>query len=631
MAIEITGKSLGKHIGHACEGHARGLLMKLASKYGLELRRTFPFDFHVNPDAVLVEKNGSVRMVVIVAFWNHAGSSEKKLYRTRSEYVGAKKAQTLFPERFTKDAQVLTLLYGANGGWKEQILVDLKSQCTPCFYFPEMLGFDESESLVNDAFSVYRAHLESGGSKAREYVEGFFARKSVLTDVETKLLSCLEHEIQGTSDSGKAIKNSSASTINIRIPIKNIKTRYRQGLGILSLFKNSEITTWQGRKNKKLIKGAISDFAARCSFLDLARLKKKASLVGSFIEIQPKIPLRQRGNQMDYAPDMLDFENWEEIPNAALISIIDEHREKTRLPGTVFAGGAYDQVAGNWIDIANVLLVELPLLLKALRTKNINIASKVLSDCNSVGPEIWHPAYSGSNIFPLWSFSVCALAITEQSRLVRSEYNARIHNQPELTLAMKLASNLISSNNVIELFEELQLFLSLLISRDFEKLASLDQPKLLSLSEPCSWVSDIYNTLTTNSSHNPLNAPLLLWLKNRFPKHEWQGWPARRSVSISSALGSKVGRRQWQFIGTSDQLPNVVAVEVKSITGNNWGNKSKELYDRVAETRAACKSLGLTLNCIGVLDGDFGEEQFQELRTGIGYDEVFSITDIVGV
>ena len=176
MATEITGKSLGKHIGHACEGHLRGLLIRIAVQYNLEVRRDFPFDFHVNPDAVVVERSGAVRLVAIVAYWNHVGSSEKKLYRTRSEYVGAQQAKAQVPQNFTKDSKTVTVLYGASGGWKAQILLDLKKHCSPCLYLPDLLGVSETESLVSDVFELYKAHIESGASKSREFVERHVAQ-----------------------------------------------------------------------------------------------------------------------------------------------------------------------------------------------------------------------------------------------------------------------------------------------------------------------------------------------------------------------------------------------------------------------------------------------------------------------
>jgi len=314
-----------------------------------------------------------------------------------------------------------------------------------------------------------------------------------------------------------------------------------------------------------------------------------------------------------------------------LIQLLDEHREHTRSPGSVFAGGAFDQIAGSWLEIGSTLVKELPQLIKALKAGDKRTSADLLTKGQSVSPENWHPAAKSALAYPLWAFAVCAVAISQSNRIVRSEFGARRQVMPGTADVKLLSSALIGSSTAISDLEELLLFLRLLVKGDVEKLAVTGQPNLLSLSEPCSWISDLYNTLTTNSSHNPLNGPMLRWLQVKHPKHVWQGWPSRRSVSVSAALGSDSGRRQWQLIGTSKVNPNVIAVEVKSITGNHWGDKSKEIYDRVAETRAACSSMSLSLVCIGILDGDFGSDQFGELRTGIGYDETYSITEVLGM
>jgi len=118
-------------------------------------------------------------------------------------------------------------------------------------------------------------------------------------------------------------------------------------------------------------------------------------------------------------------------------------------------------------------------------------------------------------------------------------------------------------------------------------------------------------------------------LKQRFPGLKWHGWPERRSRSLRQVIGPVTGRRQWQFIGIDRENQWFCAAEVKSITQNHWGDKSKELYDRVAETRAAERELGWQSHTICVLDGDIGTEQIEELKTGIGHDEIVCIDQVL--
>jgi hypothetical protein len=135
-------------------------------------------------------------------------------------------------------------------------------------------------------------------------------------------------------------------------------------------------------------------------------------------------------------------------------------------------------------------------------------------------------------------------------------------------------------------------------------------------------------TLTTNSSHNPLNEILIRWLALRFPKYSFQGWPDRRSVSLTVAIPGTNSRRQWCTIGGDAR--HVVAAETKAVTANNWGNKSKELYDRVSELRKVATGAGVKAKSILLFDGDLSSELLAELSTGIGHDEVWTVDEILG-
>ena len=139
--------------------------------------------------------------------------------------------------------------------------------------------------------------------------------------------------------------------------------------------------------------------------------------------------------------------------------------------------------------------------------------------------------------------------------------------------------------------------------------ARLDTPRLLKLDEPCSLMADFYNTLTTNPSHNPLNEILLRWLTMRFPALEWRGWPNQRGTGPS--VSDDGGRRQWTFVSRTDAL--VICAEAKSVTANNWGNKSKEIFDRVAELRTACASAGIECLTLLMFDGDLSQDNLREL------------------
>ncbi len=623
---------MGKHVGHACEGHLRGILKRWAAARDYVVQRALPFDFHVNPDAVVLDAQGRVALIVIVAYWNNARNSDSKLYRTRSEYLAAKSAIRESTGHFASGAKVVTVIYGAPGGWKEKVLSDLRSTCSTCIYLPDALGPKTSNSLVEEAFAIYGDHWQSGKAGSREYTEKFFSEQARLSVPAKALLALLEKAIDKQEVTPAKSAAARSARVQVRLPAQPIRTRYRQALGVLSVFKDEEIRAWRERNARAALDGLAKDFAIRATFLDLVHIHQVKSLTGSRIDVRPRRPVRVVGGTEQYAPDLLDFESWEEFPVEKLLEILRAHRERTRQPGSVFKGGAFDQTAGNWAEMATIATHELPPLVSAIARREKAGIARVLQAGAPVRPDTWHPAHGAACAFPMWALAACAVAIAKQDRAVRSSFNARRQAAPAAEAARALAAALLDVDGAADILAEVAPFLAALGTKDLSQAATVPRPRLFSLAEPCSWTADLYNTLTTNSSHNPLAGPVLSWLDQRFPEYEWKGWPQRRSVSLSEAIGSTVGRRQWQFIGSSrrEGYP-VIAAEVKSITANNWGNKSKELYDRVAESRSAATSQGISIRCIGVLDGDVGREEFMELATGIAYDEVYSIREVLGI
>jgi hypothetical protein len=135
--------------------------------------------------------------------------------------------------------------------------------------------------------------------------------------------------------------------------------------------------------------------------------------------------------------------------------------------------------------------------------------------------------------------------------------------------------------------------------------------------------------ITTNKTHNPLLPTLLTWLQAiRFPGWSYLGWPSVRSVPLSRLPGVRgVDRIQWQVILHTDQ--QCVLAEARTITSNNWGNKSKELYDRVAASRRVLTDSGWNVRTICVLDGDLESDAVRELQSGLGFDETYSFAEVV--
>lgn len=617
---ELNERARGKHIGHACEGHLRGLLAHLPGVDLPMVTRELPFSSPVDPDAVLLSRTGKVRAVFVVAYWEEAGSSHKKMHRTRTEYFEILRIREDGPQHFEHDFQIVTVLYGTDGGWKDLVLSDLGEQCPPLIFLPSVRSC-RWKTIVDWSFGEYVARWESGHSDAREYVETVMA-KSEPDGNDKALLTALRAALSSGAQPQHSLGERSVAT---RVPSTPVRTRYRQPLGILSLFEPAELEGWLARRNVN-DSAAAMQFAVRALFLDMGSLSKTTSIRRNVVfHFHPRRAVEKDGR---YAPHRPDFKLWQSLEVSELQSILEAHRSRTENPTSVFRGGAFDQCAGNFRDITTALVDELPVVIRAIKANNGNRFKDAMQHATLTGPDQWHPARGHAHMCPAWSFTVCALAIVVNSRGLRSRFNARRQVSPSSVESAALLSELQPvAAQVVEVLEEVLLFLEHLRNADMATLIHQDRPRLLDLDEPCSWLADLYNTLTTNSSHNPLNEVLWRYLNHRFPEGNWHGWPQRRSISASAGLGDAGGRRQWGFVGMVRDM--VVCAEVKSVTANNWGNKSKELYDRVGELNRAARTANTKVLSIMLFDGDLAADALAELRTGIAHDEILTVDEVI--
>lgn len=239
ISRKITGLNKNKHFGHACEGHLRGLLLHIPSVNKDHLSRALPFQTAVESDAILLNPDGKIRAIFVVAFWEHAGSSEKKLYRTRTEYNEIACALSKHPDAFAKDFKVVTVVYGSESGWKAKVLGDLRQDCAPVIFLPDLLGKKETKLLAGELFRTYCVRWEAGAD-ARKHVEDSVAGRA-LSAIERKLLAAVMESLRRK---GLAVRETVLPACSVRLPEKCISSRYRQALGVLSLFSDEEIGKW---------------------------------------------------------------------------------------------------------------------------------------------------------------------------------------------------------------------------------------------------------------------------------------------------------------------------------------------------------------------------------------------------
>src|SRR5262249_32926896 len=144
----------------------------------------------------------------------------------------------------------------------------------------------------------------------------------------------------------------------------------------------------------------------------------------SVLFFDPAKPVRIVAGEA-YAPDLLNFKNWEEIPESILLKILASHRELTRAPGSVFKGGAFDQCIGNWRAICAILSSEGEILKRALNAKDQDRIQSSFVRATAAGPEAWHPACGQAQFYPVWALASSIVAGIENDRAIRSEFDAR--------------------------------------------------------------------------------------------------------------------------------------------------------------------------------------------------------------
>lgn len=616
----INDRARGKHVGHACEGHLRGLLTHLPGVTPDQITRTLPFESPVEPDAVLLSLDNRVRAVFIVAYWENSDNSHIKYYRTRTEYLEVLRAAELDPSRFDEGFTVITVLYGAANGWKEKLLNDMANQCAPMVFVPRISGCDW-QSLVGFAYRTYLDRWEAGYTDAREYVEHAVG----LDTLDSNCILLLSEIASALLAPRIAHQEQPARSSPARIPSAQVSTRYRQPLGILSLFRPEEINAWRASRNLAS-EALVQDFALRAHFLDMGKLSVTTSIRRDVIvSFHPRQAIEPDGR---YAPHLPDFEKWERLASEDLSWILDAHRERTGSTSSVFRGGTYDQCAGNYRQIAAALLEGIPSLIESLHNGNTQRFSETMLAASLTEPETWHPALGNASMCPLWSIAVCALAIAVNKRKIRSDFTSRRLDVPSGPDSMALFRAISPVNIAVQtLLTETLNYLESIYKGDLESLAKCERPRMFSISEPCSWLADHYNTLTTSSSHNPLNEVLSQYLTTRFPDVDWFGWPTRRSVSASVVLGDAGGRRQWAMAGVDGEC--LVCGEVKTVTANHWGDKSKEIYDRIGELNRAAHIEEREVLSILLFDGDLGREALEELQTGIAHKEIWTVDEVL--
>lgn len=612
---QLRDSATGKHIGHACEAHLRAALRIYANSRGITVSRAFEIDGQVvKPDAVLTRSDGKIAAVVVCAYWDHSGSSEKKYYRTRIEYTVTHNLRSKYPDKFSKDFKVLTFFYGSKSGWKDLILEDLKKSCIPFVFLPDISS--NWSDVVKSAFQVYQKLWETGKAKTRELSEDY-----LMSNPDQTVTFVLDAITPHLGDKRGSPTRTQAAVHHVKSPEAGYSTRARQALGVLALVRDVDVLAWHA--NGGPADECIS-MARTLFFLDCASLftKKRANGLAGVRWIHPRMALDEAGK---YAPGKPDLNLWTKHDRARLVQLLGLHRQGPAIyqsmknAARVQAYSNIESVVMTWVRAAHVLN-------KAPRVSSLEGLWRLVSHLNTPVTTLeWHSCHALSAMsYPLRDLIACSAACVVGIRSIRTELGCGRAKQ-DLGQSVNVARQHVPG--IVNQIRDAAKFAQFCISDDFldPEVEIPSRPEVLDLEAPQSLTSSLYNLLTTHPTHNPLGHLLLAYLRTMYPGNKWEGWPIKRSVPIKEIFPNTTCRREWQIWSRIDD--SFVFAEVKSVTDNHWGDKSKEIYDRILDTREACASNGVSCRCICLYDGDFFNEAYQEMQSGIGYDLVLGVDE----
>lgn len=635
-ARTIPPRSIGQHIGYAVEANCRGLLCSVIDgRLGMSVHRELPFEFHVRPDAVVVER-GKIRALFIVAYNTVAANSNMKFYRTRSEYRAIVSAVEKWPGRFHPRFFCSVVLYGTASGWKAEILEDLATDCAPLLFLPLEIGERLADKQVASVFKVYRERFEQGRADAADKVEELSRGQSFCMDetIGRRLHSLLVNRAAGS----KSRKPNKTHKSHVRVP-DPFCSRFRQGLGLASLFADRQLEFLaDGRCHKSPTDDEL-EALRRLRLLDLGTVRLVVGISGPRgISINLRERLESRGGSVEQVAYRPDFSDWKKLDPLNRTALLQSHRAIPIAHPRVFRSGANEQAASNvdgYLELwANKTRQVVNFLRKPTPEALVELASLITD--SSLSPASWHPCGRIGVAAPLWELTASALRCSVQ--LDSGQEVSMIPlpvRRPERVssrdVSAWLRQSIAHASPVVaaELIEEVGGFSRNLLGGGLSVIVSAPQPRLLSLPLRDSWSNALYRAITTNKTHNPLLATLVEWF-NSGDYRGWTrlGWPAVRSVGLNRLPGvADAGRIQWQCILYHGR--ECILAEARTITANNWGNKSKEMYDRIAASQKILELSGWKVRVVCVLDGDFGADAATELRSGIGFDETYSFAEVV--
>ncbi|MFC1837204.1 hypothetical protein ACFLYW_00795 [Thermodesulfobacteriota bacterium] len=624
---------MGKHEGHAVEAVVKGICEWICNSYYPKydvVRGIDDLPLTMDTD-VIVRKKDQIQALIIVCHADNPDYSHRKVKRSHQEFVeGLNLLLTDKDKILTPNYRIINFVFGMPNGWADGQLSKMKKIMAPTIFYPELVTPED----FNDFITVSMEKYWEVKTKRTDRLARIVAKDPSIIPTSKILIKCLKRMVFNPSVKNnleilesiktrtKILKKTASKKYSTPLPFN---TRYRQGLSMLAVFSPKERAILFNLLNKRI---APKD-------LTLSELNtiRRGQWLGYFSYkkgISTKIMLSPKRRENCFTPDFSQpFDSLSFMKSNNIINNLDKYAMKNT---NTFIGGIQCLSIGNFIDVIKQVLPVAYILIDIIkgRTSKKKDFQYLLSNDLELIPSSgrWSGPNKNFMILRSWVVSLLATLKENTSLLSKKHFDFGSNNGLNSTEQGKILSEILSINKktIITELNNTILFCENLLSDDFYKIINSTPPITFSLT-PGSWYQRLYFVLSSHAAYNPLMEILYTEIvTKRHEKKKICGFPNTLAVSLSKILGKAVSGR-YRIIVQESKVIHIY--EALSITSNNIGNKSKELFDRIGIAKRAAAKEGKTIEFHGLFDGDFDPQTIKEFSTGDRYNEFLSIVDFV--
>lgn len=627
---------MGMNEGHAVEGIIYAFCkMILSDKPSFSVMHIYPgLPLTMDTD-VLVFDNEALQAIIMVCHSNNKDYAHRKIKRTRQEYVEALQlleARGSVP--LTNGFRVINFVFGMPNGWQDGQIDYMKNILSPTIYLPEILDQTTYDSFMLMSMSEFKK-VKNNRDKWRSSIYKAIMEESITFPGQQQICDILEEAILSSkmlnkSTLGKDRLEEKEPGRKVDIPVP-FSSRFRQGLSLLNVFSQGEIDAIYNLVKK----GSTTENA-----LDMIQ---KHSLVRAMwiglIHVQPSISStfyitprkRQLSSQVDFS------EPFESLSLSRIHYILNTLNNYAKNNPEPFQGGLqylsigyYSLVVKCTMGLAEKLLSYISQPSDAVYKQLL----KVFEEDDVLVPD------TVDSLPPKTGFMVCRSVFAAFVSIITGDSKYGGKHGYGFTDSNCLSANelktglgliISKSEEAIKELHQITQMCDVFINNNFGRIVQWQlretRPKTFDIQVSGSWLQRFYFVIASHAAYNPLMS--VLYSEIVLPRHNGcmiYGFPIKLAETLKTPFPGCDSPGKYRII-VKEANDIVHIYEALSITENNIGNKSKELFDRIGATKFWGKKNKVKVVFHGLFDGDFSAKTMKEF-TEIGrYDEFISVRD----